>query len=220
MKNIFLLFLPVLLIACTKSEQEAQKLTEQSLAVTWRLDAVRNPNDQLNPNAWQVLDYSKQTTSFDIFCVYDAQRNQSFLSVNNCSYDNGFSMVSVAPGGCATSVYTRDTTSAQIIKNDLSFSASHEFNWMETTRLSKRLFLVSQICASPLYEPENDISYEAMGQWSLDEATGVITVNYGPEGSRLDGEPVNQFNVTEYTGSTLTIKQNSTSGLEYRLRKL
>ena len=219
MKNIFLLLLPVLLIACAKSEQEVQKITEQSIAATWRLDAIRNPNDPLNPTTWQVLDYSKQTTSFDIFCVFDAQRNQSFLSVNSCSYDNGFSTISVAPN-CATSAYTRDTTSQQLIKNDLSLSANHEFDWMETTHLSKRLFLVSQICASPLYEPENDISYEAIGQWSFNEATEVITVDYAPETSRLDGEPVNQFKVTEYTGSTLTIKQISTTGLEYRLRKL
>jgi hypothetical protein len=214
MKNFFLLALPFIVVACSKNNEEVLKLTEQTLAANWRLDAVRAGTE-----SWNQLSYEKNTTSFDLFCVYDAQRNQSFISKSSCSYNNGYSTITVASAGCATSVYSRDTTWEHLTNFDFIFTTAKVFTWLQASKTSKRLLLENETCTSKVYLPEYELTDNAAGTWSFDEAAAMITVTYDAEGSGIDGEPENKFKVTGYTGATLTVKHQAANGAEYRLKK-
>ncbi|MDP9230015.1 MAG: hypothetical protein M3O67_05005 [Bacteroidota bacterium] len=222
MKNTLLLSLLFLLFACTKNTQEKNEpnepVTEALLSATWHLDATRSETDPVNPNVWQVVNYNKETSSFDIFCVYDAPHSQSFLSANNCSYNNGYSVITVVPGDCATSASKRDTTWHQIMESNFTFSADHNFNSHQLMHFSKNLDLINKDCSSTAYIAERDIVYEANALWSLDEASATISVDYGSDVSSIDGQPINQFKISGFAGSTITIKQIPV-GAEYRLIK-
>jgi hypothetical protein len=214
MKNLFLLTLPVLLIACSKKNEDIPQLTEETLASSWRLDAVKNSE------SWTQVNYEKNSTSFDLYCVFDAQRNQSFISKSSCSYNNGYTTVIVASSGCATSVYKRDTTWEQITNFDFAFSPSKEFILLRAIKYSKRLILENETCTSGASMPEYTLSQNAFGTWSFDAAAGLITATYESEGGGLENEVVNEFKVTGYTGQTLIIKHQADNGLEYKFKKL
>jgi hypothetical protein len=213
MKNLFLLVLPLLLIACSKKNEDIPQLTEETLATNWRLDAVKNSE------SWTQINYEKNSTSFDLYCVFDPQRNQSFISKTSCSYNNGYTTVTVTSEGCAT-VYKRDTTWEQITNFDFAFSPSKEFVLLRAIKYSKRLILENETCTSGASMPEYTLSQNAFGTWSFDAATGLITATYDSEGGGIDNEVVNQFKVISYTGQTLTIKHQSANGLEYKFQKL
>lgn len=215
MKNYFLLVLLVLLIACSKKNEDIPQLTEASLATNWRLNGIKQ-----SPDTWAQINYEKNSISFDLYCVYDAQRNQSFISKSSCSYNNGYTTVTVASGGCATSVYKRDTTWEQITNFDFAFSPSKEFILLRAIKYSKRLILENETCTSGASLPEYSFTQNAFGTWSFDAAAGMITATYESDGGGIDNEVVNQFKVTGYTGQTLTIKHQSANGLEYRFQKL
>jgi hypothetical protein len=214
MKNILYLALPVLLIACSKKNEDIPQLTEESLATNWRLDAVKTSD------TWTPVSYEKNSTSVDLYCVFDATRNQSFISKSSCSYNNGYTMVTVASGGCATSVYKRDTTWEQITNFDFAFSPSKEFILARGIKYSKRLILENETCTSGASLPEYTLSQNAFGTWSFDAAAGIISATYESEGGGIDSENVNQFKVTGFTGQSLTIKHQSANGLEYKFQKL
>ncbi|MBA2329295.1 MAG: hypothetical protein H0V91_06730 [Flavisolibacter sp.] len=215
MKNLFLLALPVLLIACSKKNEDIPQLTEETLATNWRLDAVKQGSE-----TWMQINYEKNSTSFDLYCVYDAQRNQSFISKSSCSYNNGYTTVTVASGGCATSVYKRDTTWEQITNFDFAFSPSKEFILLRAMKYSKRLILENETCTSGASLPEYNLAQNAFGTWSFDAAAGMITATYESEGGGIDNEVINQFKVISYTGQSLIIKHQSNNGIEYKLQKL
>jgi hypothetical protein len=212
MKNLLFLALPLLVLSCSKKNEDIPPLTEETLATNWRLDGIKQGSE-----TWTQINYEKTSTSFDLYCVTDPQRNQSFISKSSCSYNNGYTTVTV---GCATSVYKRDTTWEQITNFDFSFAPSKEVVLLRAMKYSKRLILENETCTSGASLPEYTMSQIAFGTWAFDVAAGMITVTYESEEGGIDNEDMNQFKVTGYTGQTLTLKHQSTNGLEYKFRKL
>jgi hypothetical protein len=207
------------LLACTKEQDP--KVTEEILASAWRVEATRYAGDTLNPNAWHPVDYAKVTTSYDLYCVNDSRVNKSFLSKINCAYDEtATSSVGVFSYDCARTVFTRDTVWQQLMINDIRFSADHTFEWNEKTHYSKHINLVAQPCSSIVYAPESDFASDVTGKWSLDEVNAIITVDYSPGYSRLDGKQINKFRVNSFTGDVLTMRLLEPYGEEIRLKKL
>lgn len=218
---LIILFCSFLIQAGCSKDGDVQHVDPQSLKATWRVEAFRWGRDSTNSNAWQRLDYGKVQSIYDIYCVYDSRVNQSFLSKINCAYDEtATSSIGVESSGCAKSVFRQDTTWMQRTKNDISFSDGSGFNWTETFRFSRHINLVHQPCSSISYVPETEVPSEVTGHWSLNEASGIITVDYSPSFSRLDGQQVNQFRITSFTGNTLSIKLIGVDGDELKLQKL
>ena len=206
---------------CSKENEDVQHVEESSLKATWRIQAFRYGQDSTNANAWHAVNYDKVTNIYDLYCIYDSGVNQSFLSKINCAYDvSTGTSIAVYSSDCARSVFRKDTAWFQQIKYDISLTPDNQFKWVEVYRNSKHINLINQPCSPLTYAPESDMTHEVSGKWSFKEASGIITVDYSPEYSRMDGQQVNYFRVTGYTGNTLSIKLVGTSGDEFKMQKL
>lgn len=205
---------------CSKSNDDVSAINEQMLKAAWQVQAFRYGADSTNANGWQTINYNKITTVFDLYCVYDSRVQQSFLSRLNCAYDETpTSSIGVDPSGCGRTVYARDTTWMQQTKNEISFLSNQQFSWIETLNLSKHINTVRQPCSNITYVPESEDKSEVTGQWTFDQAAGVVTVDYTPGFSRLDGQAKNQFKITALSDNSIIIKLLN-GGDELRLQRL
>lgn len=222
LNSVFVLFISLFIKAgCSKSNDDIQHVDEASLKATWRVQAVRYGQDSTNPSAWHPVDYNKVDYIYDLYCVYDSRVNQSFVSKINCAYDvSDGSGIGVPSSDCARSVFRQDTTWYQHVKQDISLTSDNQFKWVDVFRWSKHINLINQPCSSLTYVPEKDVTSESTGKWTFDEASGIITVNYAPNYSHMDGEQINRFRITNYTGNTLSIKLIGPNGDELKMQKL
>ena len=217
----FLLFISLFIKAgCSKEKDDVQHIDEASLKATWRVSAFRYGQDSTNASAWHQVDYNKVTYIYDLYCVYDSRLNQSFVSKINCAYDvSDGSSIAVPSSDCARSVFRQDTTWYQHISQDISLTSDNQFKWVDIFRWSKHINLINQPCSSLTYTPEKDVVSESTGKWIFDESNGIITVDYSPNYSHMDGQQINRFRITEYTGNTLSIKLIGPNGDELKMQK-
>jgi hypothetical protein len=225
MKTGFLLLAVLLFAGCRKVPEENQKeITEADLTGTkWRIVAFRNGSDTANPGSatWLEVNYQKNISIVDLFCIYDSRVGKSFLSRNNCSYElSPGSIVGVVSADCARTVLKKDTVWSQLTNYDLEFSSNKNFFWLEHYTNSKYTAFYNKSCQSLEIVPEGIRKYESYGKWSFNPVSRMIMVDYGFTFSRLDGEPINRFSVQSFTGNELVIRLITYNLSEYKLRRL
>lgn len=156
----------------------------------------------------------------NIYCVYDSRVNQSFLLKTTCSYlDSNNLSHSVDAGGCTGNVYLKDTLWYQQINNDISLRQNNRFLWYELGRFSPPVKTAGQPCHTLTYMPQEERPTNTEDKWSFNETTKVITLDFSPGISRLDGESINLFRITSFSENILTIKKSDRIGDEYKFEK-
>jgi hypothetical protein len=203
------------------SKENVEPVDGASLVGTWRMESFRYGQDSTNANAWHLVDYNRTTTVVDLYCVNDSRINRSFISKINCAYDEtATSSIGVVSSDCARSVFLKDTIWSEQTKYDLIFSSNGQFNWLEEYQYSKHINTVSQPCNTIRYNPETTQKLEASGKWSLDRAGHTLSIDYSPDFSRMGIGQTDNFRITGFSGSLITLKLVGGSGDELRLKKL
>ncbi|MDX2045693.1 MAG: hypothetical protein SFU87_02855 [Chitinophagaceae bacterium] len=219
MKRIYPFIIFLLWFSCKKAPDQPEEI---KLDGTWRLKSIRSDADTLNTTAaWMPLKYEKQYFDFDLYCVNDSRAGQSYISMLNCAYDvSPGSSVGVVSSDCARSVFRRDTTWIQLTHYDISLVNDSTVKMLEQYSNSKRINTILAPCNSPQYLPESITKFEATGIWKYDEAGKVITLDFTPGYSRIDGEQVNRFKVIAYSDKEITLRLITSYLAEYLLVKL
>lgn len=220
MKRIYPLIIFSLWLSCKKAPDQPEEI---NLAGVWRLKSMRSNADTLSNNNpdWQPLNYEKVYTGFDLYCIYDSRIGQSYLSVMNCAYEaSPGSIIGVLTSDCARSVFRRDTAWLQLTNYDISFAGDSTVKVLEQYSNSKRINIILAPCNPPQYLPESITKFEETGKWKYDETGKIITLDFNPGYSRIDGKQVNRFKVIAYSDKEITLRLITSYLAEYLLIKL
>jgi hypothetical protein len=224
MKNNFLpLLVIILLFGCQKNSDNQNQPTASiaDLKGKWKITATKSGPDSTNAQGlWTSIDYVKNITINEIYCVNNSNLGKSFLSQVNCAYyESTGSIVGVVSSDCARSIFMRDTVWMQLTDYGLELNDGNTFLWNEAYRHSKYLNTINQQCSSIQYIPEATRDYARSGTWSFDEATQLISVHFINSVNPYNGETASRFKVTKFTGNEAELKLQGSVGLELRLQK-
>lgn len=216
-----LCFLWVLFIGCQKTGTDQPQVDINDLKGKWKFIATKSGPDTLNPQGlWTNINYTKNTTVQEIYCVNDSRTGQSFLSTVNCAYYQApGSIVAVVSSDCARSIFMRDTVWMQLTAYDLILKEAASFDWVEGYTHSKRLNLINQSCNSLQYNPESVTGFTRTGNWTFDEASQTITINFTNTVNPYNGDTQSKFSVTKFSGTEVELKMQGAVGIEFRLQK-
>ena len=221
--NLFLLLFVALFTGCQKNGDSPQQppATITDLKGKWKIVATKSGPDSTNAQGlWTSIDFVKNTTINEIYCVNNSSLGKSFLSQVNCAYyESPGSIVGVVSSDCARTIFMRDTVWMQLTEYGLELKDGNAFDWKEAYRHSKYLNTINQQCSSIQYVPEATRDYTRRGSWSVDESTQMISVEFVNSVNPYNGETKSKFKVTKFTGNEAEIKLQGSVGLEFRLQK-
>lgn len=219
--NLLLLVFIALFFGCQKNSDNQPPATITDLKGKWKIAATKSGTDSLNTQGlWTSIDYVKNTTINEIYCVNNSSLGKSFLSQLNCAYyESPGSIVGVTSSDCARTIFMRDTVWMQLTDYSLVLKDGNAFDWTEAYLHSKYLNVINQPCSSIQYIPEAARDFTRNGTWSFDEATQMITVNFSNTVNPYNGETQSKFKVTKFTGNEAELKLQGSVGMEFRLQK-
>ncbi|QNA43015.1 hypothetical protein [Lacibacter sediminis] len=224
MKNCIpvLFVLTTLFIGCQKSGENEPEVTLNDLKGKWKFVATKEGPDSSNPQGvWTNFNYGKTTYVKELYCVNDSRVGQSYyLSDINCAYyESAGSIVGVISSDCGRTIVMRDTVWTQLTAYDLILKDANSFEWVEAYKHSKYVNLIKQPCSTIQYVPESTSGNTKNGTWTFDEASQMISVDFGTSVNSYNGEQQSKFKVTKFAGSTVELQLQGSVNMEFRLQK-